>query len=134
MKRLVLACALILFALPLMAADVTLAWDAPSGPVPDGYRIYFGTASGTYGAPVDVGNVTQYTVTGLLPGNTYYFAATCYKTGYADSGYSNEASKGFIGNPGNLRIIAALVVDEDGNVKIKYLTPEQYSAIFFRTT
>jgi hypothetical protein len=130
MKRLFLI--LFLFASSAFAADVTVAWDAPSGPVPDGYKIHVGTAAGVYGTPVDVGNVTQYTVTGLLPGNTYYMVASAYKSGYTDSGYSNEISKGFLGNPGGLRIIAALIVDKDGNVKMRYLTPEEYAAIFFR--
>lgn len=79
MKTLLIATLLLLLALPCLAADVTLAWDAPAGPVPDGYKIFVGTAAGTYGAPVDVGNVTQYTVTNIKPGNTYYFAASCYK-------------------------------------------------------
>ena len=56
----------------------TLAWDAVMHPNLAGYRVYFGTAPGTYsqaaGTGVNVGNVTTYTVTGLSSGTRYYFA------------------------------------------------------------
>ena len=73
-------------------AQVTLAWD-PSVSMVDGYRLYSGTASGTYTAPIDVGSVTTYTVTGLTSGQTYYFAVTAYdRTDGQESGKSNEVS------------------------------------------
>ena len=51
------------------------------------------TASGVYATlNVDVGNVTSFTVTGLAPGNVYYFAVTAYDTGGFESGVSNEVS------------------------------------------
>jgi hypothetical protein len=31
-----------------------------------------------FGAPIVVGKVTSYQVTGLMPGNTYYFAVSAY--------------------------------------------------------
>ena len=128
MKRLLLI-AMLLMALPLMAADVKLAWDPPAaGPVPAGYKVYYGTASGVYGSPIDAGNVTQYTVSNLSAG-TYYFVVSAYLPGQ-ESGYSNEVNKGIIGNPGNLRIIATIIVDEQGNIKMRYLTPEEYAAFF----
>ncbi len=43
--------------------SVTLAWDpSPNGVV---YRLYQGLASGSYTTSIDVGNVTQYTVSGI---------------------------------------------------------------------
>jgi len=72
------------------AGQVTLAWDANTEPDLSGYRIYYGTASGTYGTPINVGNVLTYTVTGLTDGLTYYFALTAYDTFGNESGYSNE--------------------------------------------
>src|SRR5262249_45892705 len=62
---------------PPPPAIVTLAWDAPTthvdgSPLTDlrGYKLHYGTLSGTYGATVDVGSQTTYTVNGLQRGNT----------------------------------------------------------------
>jgi hypothetical protein len=71
-------------------ATATLAWDATSAVT--GYRIYFGTQSGTYPQSLDVGNVTTYTVTGLSSGTRYYFAATAYDEN-TESNLSNEVFK-----------------------------------------
>jgi len=76
---------------PVMAADVTLAWDPNTETDLAGYKIYYGTASRVYGAPIVIGNQTTYTVTGLPPG-VFYFAVTAYNTAGLESGYSNEVS------------------------------------------
>ena len=74
------------------AAQVTLAWDASVSMV-DGYWLYYGLASGTYTARIDVGPETTYTLTGLTSGQTYYFAVTAYdRTDGRESGPSNEVS------------------------------------------
>jgi hypothetical protein len=73
------------------AEDVTLAWDANSETNLAGYKLYVGTSSGSYGAPVNVGNVTTHTVTGLASG-TYYFALTAYNSEGLESGFSNEVT------------------------------------------
>ena len=67
-----------------------MAWDPNTETDLAGYRIYYGTASRTYGDPIDVGNVTTYTLNGLTPGVTYYIAATAYDTADHESYYSNE--------------------------------------------
>jgi len=52
----------------------------------DGYKIHYGTASGSYDSVVDIGNPApidgriQGTVPGLTEGTTYFFAATAYDT------------------------------------------------------
>ena len=69
--------------------QVTLFWAAATGAT--GYKVYYGTAPGVYGAPVSVGNVTSYTVTGLINGTTYYFAVSATNTG-GESVRSNEMS------------------------------------------
>jgi len=75
----------------------TLAWDAVTAANLSGYRVYYGTAPGTYlqsaGQGVNVGNVTTYTVPGLSSGTRYYFAATAYDTSNNESTYSNEVTK-----------------------------------------
>ena len=74
------------------AAQATLAWDPNTESDLAGYRIHYGTASGSYTVHTDVHNVTTYTVTGLTAGQTYYFAATAYDASGNESGYSNPVS------------------------------------------
>lgn len=45
------------------------------------------------GQGLNVGNTTRYTVTGLDPDTTYYFAVTAYNLVGQESTYSNEDSK-----------------------------------------
>ena len=79
------------FQLPVRAdQDAALAWDASSDPEVAGYRIYYGTQSQDYTNCIDVGNVTNATITGLAAGTTYYFAATTYYASGDESDYSNE--------------------------------------------
>lgn len=80
-------------------AIVTLAWNAPTTnadgtPLTNlaGYKVYYGTASGSYTSTINVGKVTSYTINNLASG-TYYFAVTAYDTVGLESGYSNEAAK-----------------------------------------
>ena len=73
-----------------MAAEVHLAWDPSSGEV-DGYRIYYGTSPGSHPTRVEVGDATDYVVTGLEDGRTYYFVVRAYNQ-YGESGDSNEIS------------------------------------------
>jgi hypothetical protein len=82
-----------------LAGTISLAWDPPTtnadgSPLTDlsGYQIYYGTASGTYDSPIDVGNVTTYTLTGLTKGQTYYIVVIAYDTFNDDSDSSNEVS------------------------------------------
>ena len=79
-------------------ATATLAWDAVQATALSGYRIYYGTSSGSYsqsyGNGLTVGrDVTAYMVTGLRSGTTYYFAVTAFDNSGNESGYSEEASK-----------------------------------------
>ena len=75
------------------AATVQVTWNPNTEPDLAGYRLYVGEASGQYGEPVDVGNVTGH-VMEITPqhGATYYFALTAYDTSGNESGYSDEAS------------------------------------------
>ena len=81
---------LVLVAFNASAADVTVAWDANSESDFAGYKFFYGTASGNYTTSVDVGNTTQHTLTGLIEGTTYYFAAKAYDTSKNESDFSEE--------------------------------------------
>ncbi|MGD9323867.1 MAG: fibronectin type III domain-containing protein, partial [Desulfobacterales bacterium] len=81
---------LILFPFVTHGAEITLAWDANTEPDLAGYNIYFGTTSRDYSEPINVGDVTEVTLTGFDEGGTYYFAATAYDEDDNESAYSEE--------------------------------------------
>ena len=79
------------------AKDYTFTWSANPEPV-EGYRLYYkkggtaappfdGTGATAGAAPINVGKVSTYTVTGLDDNATYHFALTAYN-GSEESGYS----------------------------------------------
>ncbi len=72
--------------------SVTLTWDPNTDTNVVGYKIYFGGTSQVYTNSISVGNVTNTTITGLLDGTTYFFAATTYDASGVESDFSNEAS------------------------------------------
>jgi hypothetical protein len=76
----------------VVRAVVQLAWDANAEADLAGYKVYVGLAPGNYFTSIDVGNVTNYTVTGLEAGRLYYFAVTAYDQDGNESSHSNEVS------------------------------------------
>src|SRR3990170_3256250 len=81
------------------AGDATLSWTAPctntnGSALTDlsGYKLYYGTQSGSYSKTLDVGNATTYRVQSLSAGS-YYFAVTAYNSAGRESAYSTEAAK-----------------------------------------
>lgn len=73
------------------AWQITLEWDPPDNPTDvTGYMVHYGTGSGAYSMSVDVGNTTNYTVSNLIDGETYYFSVVAYNTAGTQSEYSNE--------------------------------------------
>jgi Fibronectin type III domain len=87
--------------------NVTLAWD----PSPDrsvvGYNLYYGVASRTYTNMVDAGNATTVTISRLMEGTTYYFAATAYNLLGMESVFSDELSYTVPVAPAKLQIRVA---------------------------
>jgi Fibronectin type III domain len=75
-----------------VGASVTLAWNASPIGALGGYRVYEGLASQIYTTTNDVGGGTNVTITGLVPGRTYYFAVTDYETIGLESAPSAEIS------------------------------------------
>ena len=95
MKKLIAVTILAILAIAgiAQAATINVSWNPNTEPDLAGYRLYVGEASGQYGEPVDVGNVTGH-VMEITPeyGATYYFALTAYDTSGNESGYSDEAT------------------------------------------
>jgi fibronectin type 3 domain-containing protein len=83
---------LTLLAPHLYSAESMLSWDAVTGDV-TGYKIYYGTSSGSYFYSKDAGNVTQYPLANLFleEGTTYYFVVRAYNAS-GESESSNETS------------------------------------------
>lgn len=97
------------FAFPVLAQEVTLRWNANPAPDLAGYRLYYkidgagppydGIGADQGDSPIDVGNVTEFTITGLpelTPPARYRFTITAYDNENTDppsgleSGFSNE--------------------------------------------
>ena len=93
-----------------ISGEAILTWDYPTtntdgSALTDlgGFKVYYGTSSGSYSTTIDVAfatcitaspcSISTYTVANLSNGTTYYFAATAYDTFYNESAYSNEVSK-----------------------------------------
>lgn len=85
------------------ADSVTLAWDANTEPDLAGYKIYWGFKSREYPNVVDVGNVTEHTITTIPAWVLVFYAATAYDTDGNESGYSEEINHVVIPEPFNLR-------------------------------
>jgi hypothetical protein len=80
---------------------VTLSWAVPSKNTDGstltnlaGYRVYYGTTSGSYTQSVQIPNpgVTSARIEGLTSAR-WYFAVKAYTTAGAQSAYSSQVSK-----------------------------------------
>ncbi|MGB5065713.1 MAG: fibronectin type III domain-containing protein, partial [Candidatus Competibacter sp.] len=90
---------LLCFTSNVFAAQVTLAWDASSGPVA-GYHVYYSQQSGGYPTtPQQTTSNTTATVSNLADGAKYYFLVKAYDNSGNVSGPSNEVSKQFDPTP-----------------------------------
>ena len=101
LKVALLGVAMLILPIQSYARDVSFVWTANTEPV-TGYKLYY--KAGTDGAPpyqgkglpagdapIVLGNVTSYTVTGLSPTETYQFVLTAYN-GVEESTYSAVVS------------------------------------------
>ena len=70
--------------------EINLTWNAVSDPSLDGYKIYYGTSSGNYGAPVKIGSVTAHQLTQLTNGIPYYIAISSVNFFGAESAKCTE--------------------------------------------
>ena len=116
-----------LFAIiPLSAfatGNVTLVWNTCIDPNVAGYNVYYGGTSGAYTNEICVGNATNATISGLVEGTTYYFAATTYAASGMESPFSSAVSclvpvNGPIGNqPPTLNAITNLTINENAGLQ-----------------
>jgi hypothetical protein len=88
-----------------------------------GYNVYYGGASGAYTNEILAGNATNTTISSLIPGTTYYFAATTYSSAGMESSFSSEVSylvplNAPIGNqPPTLNAITNLAIYENAGLQ-----------------
>ncbi|MCP4251979.1 MAG: fibronectin type III domain-containing protein [Candidatus Scalindua sp.] len=61
-------------------SQVTLTWDPNSESDLAGYKLHYGTTSGSPNLVLDVGNQTFGTIPNLISGQTYYISVTAYDT------------------------------------------------------
>ena len=105
----------LLIAMPAFAGDATLLWDPNTEADLAGYKIYYridqggepydGTGIIEGDSPIDVGNVTEFKLTGLdLKNNNYFFVATAYNTSGFESGFSNEVTTTPPGIPQGIKV------------------------------
>jgi fibronectin type III domain protein len=69
----------------------TLSWTAVADSSVLGYKVYWGTESRSYEGNADAGPNPTYTVKGLTPGQTYFFAVSAYNS-EGESALSAEVS------------------------------------------
>ena len=82
------------------AKDIILTWDANQEAGVVGYKVYYGTSSGTYtgsGAnigpsPIDIGNTVSATIAGLDDTKPLYFTVTAYNANGEESAYASEVN------------------------------------------
>ena len=99
---------------------VTLAWDpSPGTNVIANYNVYYGVASGTYTNVVAAGTNPTVSVSNLVEGTTYYFAATAVDTNGLESDYSTEVSTLFAhcNQPPTLNALANLTINENAGLQ-----------------
>jgi hypothetical protein len=77
---------------PPVAQQVTLGWVASADPTVVGYYLYYGTTSGVYANKINVGTNTEFALSGLIAGSTYYFTTTSYNGAGVESGYVPQVS------------------------------------------
>jgi hypothetical protein len=95
--------ALAITALAVLTASTvsaqTLTWNANTEANLAGYRVEYGTVSGSPSTTVDVGRVTSRQFTGLQAGATYYFRVVAYNTSGQSSTPSAQVSHTVPGTP-----------------------------------
>ena len=85
-------CFLLLICTTLFASTLRISWNNNTEPDLDGYRVYYGTVSGTYGHVLDVGGSVCVDIDGVEEDTVYFFAVTAYDLDRNESDFSREVS------------------------------------------
>ena len=83
-----LLCASVSLAHP--PGTAALAWDPITQSEVVGYRLHYGNVSGNYTGMIDVGNVTEVTISNLTSGSAWFFVVTACDAVGVESLPSNE--------------------------------------------
>ncbi len=73
-----------------LLSQVTLTWIPNSEADLAGYKLHYGTSSGSYDQTVDAGNQAFYTISNLISDQTYYISVTSYDSSGNESTKSSE--------------------------------------------
>jgi hypothetical protein len=106
----------------LATGTVTLAWDpSPGTNAIANYNLYYGVASATYTNVVSAGTNTTASVSNLVEGATYYFAATAVDINGLESAYSTEVSAlipvKLTNQPPTLNALANVTINESAGLQ-----------------
>ena len=126
---------------PAYAVDVTLQWDANTESDLAGYKVYYktetsgpdynGTGAFEGSSPIDVGNVTQYTLTDLDEDVIYFFAVKAYNTTQQESGFSNEVDALGVSLDAGSNLVSLYRQPEDTSVSaVLNSINSQYAAVW----
>jgi hypothetical protein len=96
---LLISCFLACWCCPTLSSALEVSWSRNSEGNIAGYKLYYGVVSGNYQASKVVGNANVADISGLLPGQRYYFAVTAYDFLGRESQFSNEITTEISGNP-----------------------------------
>lgn len=104
------------------SANVTLTWSRSSDPIVAGCKIYYGVASGVYTNVIDAGNNTSLTISNLISGATYYFAAATYSAAGAESALSSAVAYTIPLPPPTLNLIGNQTINATAGAQTVSLT------------
>jgi hypothetical protein len=95
---------------------IKLAWSTNIESDLAGYKVYSGLNSGNYDQAADVGDVTEFTLSGLEKGTVYYIAISAYDTSGNESGLSLEVNAvardlSVPSAPANLKVIEGTTIN-----------------------
>lgn len=89
---LIVLCICILCSTNTFAGSLSISWAPVSDSSVAGYKIKYGTTSGSYTQSLDVGQVTSYILNNLTEGATYYLVVVAYNSNHVEGVPSAQVS------------------------------------------